>query len=489
MTRNPQHLVAIDLGNSSGRVVLGQWTGSQGSLREIYRFPNAAQEQGGHVIWDVERIWREIHAGLQVAAAETHGQVKSIGLDAWGAEYLLVDRAGARVGLAYCLRDPRNLAAMEHAFTIVPRKRIYEITGIQVMPINTLYALLAHIQEFPQEWERAWVWLGTPEYFLFRMTGVAVAEYTNAPNSQMVDAFAKTWSRELCEAFKLSLDKFPPIVPPGTILGDLRPALAREVGLPNAKVIAPACHDTAAAVAAVPFPHADLAFISSGTWSLVGTVLRGPLVSNLGYELNITNEGGVGDTIRYLRNVIGLWVFQEVLREWNEQGLKLTAAQLAEQCMDVSLEGPFVDVAEEKTFLAPGNMVARINAALKAHGFTEETRPRELAGIIFRSLARRYAEVIDGIRKCTGKRIDRLCIVGGGVRNEALNALAHQSTGLEILKGPSEATLIGNIAMQVAALENTRSLEQIQSIASRLTFVVESLDRPQAAGRIISSYD
>jgi rhamnulokinase len=465
-----QNIIAIDLGNSSGRVVLGQWNGSTGALREIYRFPNAPKEEGGHVVWDIEQIWQEVLKGLRIAARETGGRVESVGLDCWGAEYLLVDDAGNLIGPAYTLRDPRQVRAMERAFTILPRKRIYEITGIQVMPINALYGLLAHLEESPEEWEKTRFWLGTPEYFLFRMTGVAVAEYTNAPNSQLVDAIAKSWSREICDAFGLSLERFPPIVPPGTILGSLRAAIASEVGLSNVKVIAPACHDTGSAVAAIPYPHDDLAFISSGTWSLVGTVLREPLISEQGYKFNITNEGGVGNTIRFLRNVIGLWLLQEALREWKEQGLQVSPAELAEECMDTGMEGPWFDVSEDKTFLAPGNMVARINAQLRAQGFAEENRPAALSAIIFRSLARRYAEVINAVRTCTGKPIRRLCIVGGGVRNEALNRLAGMATGLEIIKGPSEATLVGNVAVQISALENSRSLEEVQAIATRLTF-------------------
>jgi len=471
---NLQDIVAVDLGNSSGRVVLAEWNGSQGTLREIYRFPNGTDEVDGHVVWDMERIWCEVFKGLKVGATKTRGQIESIGLDSWGADFVLVDQAGDLIGLAFCLRDTRNLAAMERAFTIFSRKRIYEITGIQLMPVNTLYGLLAHIQQFPDEWERAKFWLGTAEHLLFCRTGVAVAEYTNAPNSQMVDAVSKTWSRELCEAFGLSLDKFPPIVPPGTILGKLRPALARKLGLPNTKVVAPACHDTGSAVAAIPYAHDNLAFVSSGTWSLVGTVLNAPLISEQGYQFNITNEGGVGNTIRYLRNVVGLWLIQECVREWNKQGYPVTAPQLAERCMGVSMEGPFFDVADEKPFLAPGNMIARINSALRAKGYAEENRPAELAGIIFRSLARRYAEVIDAIRKCTGKPLERLCIVGGGVRNDALNSLAGRSTGLEVVKGSSEATLIGNVAVQIAALENTRSVEEIQAIASCLKFLGEN---------------
>ena len=475
------NIVAIDLGNSSGRVVLGKWDGTRGLVHEVYRFPNAYDMRGGHVVWDTERIWAETVKGIRVARTEAQGQIQSIGLDAWGAEYILIDRNGERVGEAFCLRDPRNVPAMEHAFTAIPRKRIYEITGIQVMPVNTLYGLLAHRKESPEEMERAWVWLGTPEYYLFRLCGVPVAEWTNAPNSQMMDAFAKTWSLELCEAFGLSVKQCAPIVPTGTVLGPLRPALARELGLPEARVIAPACHDTGSAVGAIPHPHHNLAFISSGTWSLVGTVLNEPLVSELGYELNITNEGGVGGTIRYLRNVIGLWLIQEIVREWNEAGNPITAAQLADACMDAPLEGPFFDVSREEPFLAPGGMVARINAALEAQGFTQETRPAQLAAIIYRSLARRYTEVIGGLQRCTGKRIERVCIVGGGVKNEALNRLTALATGLEVVRGSSESTLLGNVAVQIGAIENTRSLEQIQSIASRLVFQGELPNPGQVA--------
>jgi rhamnulokinase len=465
-----QNIIAIDLGNSSGRLALCEWDGNRGSLREIYQFPNAPMTIGQHLIWDTERIWREILKGLQIASSATHGKVESLGLDSWGAEYVLIDREGNRVGHAYSLRDPRNVPAMDRAFQIVPVRKIYDITGIQVMPVNALYGLLAHIQELPEEWEKTWLWLGTPEYFLFRMTGVPVAEYTNAPNSQMVEAYSRNWSKELCDAFGLSLEKFPPIVPPGTTLGRLRPELANEVGLKSTKVVAPACHDTASAVAAIPYPHDRLAFISSGTWSLVGTVLRRPLVSELGFQLNITNEGGVGDTIRFLRNVIGLWMLQELLREWDSRGLHVSPEQLAQDCLCAPLEGAWVNLREEKPFLAPGNMAARINTELKAQGFREVRQPHELASVVFRSLAKRYAEVIGGIQRCTGEPLERLCIVGGGVRNEVLNRLAQEATGLELLKGSSEATLIGNAAMQIAAQENTHSLEDIQSIASRLRF-------------------
>jgi len=466
--KNGRNVVAVDLGAESGRVVLCRWTGSEGTLEEIHRFPNSSREEAGHLLWDLERLWQELLKGLRVAAEKTQGRVASIGVDGWGVDCVLLDRTGHTIGRAYCYRDARNLPQMERAFERISRSRIYEITGIQFLPFNTLYQLLAHRAEFPAEWERASLWLTLPEYFHYRLTGIVAAEYTEASTTQLLDVRARAWSKELAGALGLSLEKFPPLTMPGAALGKLNRELAQLVGLANVHVIAPACHDTGSAVAGIPFPHEGLAFISSGTWSLVGTVLPQPVVSEQSLAKNFTNEGGVAGSIRFLKNVIGLWLIQECLREWNAAGIQLTPADLAAQCAGVAPEGPFF-FADETTYLAPGDMVARINTGLRVQGFAEETRPAELAGIILRSLARRYAEVLAELAQVSGKNLQRVAIVGGGVKNETLNRLTGQLTGLEILRGPSEATAAGNAAVQIAALENTRSLEQVQSIAARLS--------------------
>jgi rhamnulokinase len=462
-----RNIVAIDLGAESGRVIVCRWTGDDGTLEEVQRFPNGPHQIGEHLVWDVERLWQEILLGLRKAAKGCDGQIASLGVDGWGVDYVLVDATGHRLGQAYCYRDARVFPQIERAFSKVPKQRIYEITGIQFLPFNTLYQLLAHIDECPEEWERAALWLTLPEYFQYRLTGILAAEYTEASTTQLLEVHSRSWSKELAAALNLSLEKFPPLVEAGTVLGKLRPELAGELGLSTTQVTAPACHDTGSAVAGIPFPHDELAFISSGTWSLVGTVLAKPAVTTQGLERNFTNEGGVAGSIRFLKNVIGLWLLQECLREWNAQGHQLTAAQLAERCAGISPEGPFF-IADENTFLAPGDMLGRINAALRRQGFAEETRPEELAGIIFRSLARRYAEVIAEVGEMTGKPLKRVCIVGGGVKNQTLNRLTGQFTGCEIVPGPSEATAAGNAAVQIAALEDALSLEQIQSIAGRL---------------------
>jgi rhamnulokinase len=464
-----RNVVAVDLGAESGRLVLCRWNGSEGTLEEIHRFPNGPQQVDNHLVWDIERLWGEIQRGLLKAATKTRGRLDSVGVDGWGVDYTLLDAAGDRIGHSYCYRDARNVPAMEKTFSRVPRERMYEITGIQFLPFNTVYQLVAHVAEFPDEWERAAHWLTLPEYFQYRLAGVVAAEYTEASTTQLLDVRARTWSQELTSALGLSLEKFPPIVQAGAVLGKLRSEVGQEVGLADTQVIAPACHDTGSAVAGIPFPHEGMAFISSGTWSLVGTVLLEPVVKGGGQGKTFTNEGGVAGSIRFLQNVIGLWLLQECLREWNSQGLGLTPADLAAQCLETPPEGPYFN-ADETTYLAPGNMVERINAGLRAAGFAEEKRPPELAAIIFRSLARRYAEVVDELKKLTGKSFQRICIVGGGVKNEALNRLTELVTGIEVVRGPSESTAAGNIAVQIAALEKAVSLDQIQAISAKLKF-------------------
>jgi rhamnulokinase len=464
--RSARNIVAVDFGAESGRLVLCRWDGDQGSLEEIHRFPNAPSQVAGHLVWDLERLWQEVLQGLKKASVKTEGRIDSVGVDGWGVDYVLLDASGERIGNAYCYRDARNERAMPGVYAKVPQPRLYEITGIQFMPFNTIYQLCAHKEEFPDEWARTTRWVTLPEYFHYRLSGVAVQEFTEASTTQLLDVRARQWSKEIATALGLDLEKFPPIVQAGTVLGKLRPEVSDATGLKDAQVVAPACHDTGSAVAGIPFPHEGLVFISSGTWSLVGIVLREPVV-NPEHGSKFTNEGGVAGSIRFLQNVIGLWLLQECLREWNAQGQTLTAAGLASQCMETSPEGPYFH-ADETEFLAPGNMIERINQALRREGFGEERRPAQLAAIIFRSLARRYAAVVAELGKLSGRKIQRICIVGGGVKNEALNRLTEKLTGVEVVRGPSESTAAGNIAVQIAALENSVSLDRVQSISARL---------------------
>jgi rhamnulokinase len=462
-----RNVVAVDLGAESGRVFLCEWDGSRGRLRQVHRFPNGPRQLDGHWFWDTEYLWGEILRGVATAAEESGGPIDSIGIDGWAVDYVLLDRSCNPIGRAFCYRDPRSGPQLERALLRVAKQRIYAITGIQFLPFNTLYQFLAHADELPQEWEQAACWLNLPEYFLFRLSGVKIAEYTNATHTQLVDLSSGQWSPELAAAFGLNLDTFPPIVQPGTVLGGMLPELITHPALAATRIIAPCCHDTGSAVVGIPVSPEKSAFLSSGTWSLTGTVLRQPVVSEEALRLNFSNEGGLCGTIRFLKNVIGLWLLQQCLEEWNSQGDCVTAARLVEDCGEVSPDGPFF-VADSEHFLAPGNMVARINQALRLQGFEPQFRPLEIAKIIFRSLARRYAEVIGEVQQTTGKCLEQICIVGGGVKNESLNRLTQRLTGLEVVKGPSESTAGGNAVVQIASLEGIQSLEGIREIAGRL---------------------
>lgn len=473
MGRRPLHCVAVDLGAETGRVMLCRWSGEQGEIKEGHRFSNKVYESEGHYFWNLEHLWQGILEGLARGALLCKGRIDSIGIDGWAADYVLLDQKGHRIHRTYSYRDPRNRPMMHWAFSKFPKSRIYKITGIQFLPFNTLYQLLAHIDKHPEHWERTRCWLNLPEYFLFRLSGQAISEYTNATSTQMVDALSRDWSAELTKAFELDLRRFPPIVPPGTVLGRLRQRLGRFLGLKGAKIVAPACQDAAAAVAGIPFPPQESVFISSGTWSLVGMVLPQPVLSREAFEANFTNEGGVGDSFRFFTNVPGLWLLQQCLEEWRAQGQSWKAAALAEACQEIEPEGPDFTLREDR-FLAPDNMLERINASLLEAGFAEEKEPVRLAASIFRSLARRYPEVINELQSITGASLRRVCIVGDGVRNEPLNRLTDYFTGLQVLKGPPESATGGNLALQIAAVENTHRLSEILSIASRLCYPAET---------------
>ncbi|HZW53273.1 MAG TPA: rhamnulokinase family protein [Candidatus Elarobacter sp.] len=462
---HPRSIAVVDLGASSGRVAMATWDGVRGRLDEVHRFGNAPVSRDGHLFWDVDRLWDEISCGVRAAAQRAGGPLASIGVDGWAVDYALLDESGDRVAPVYCYRDARNPPAMRLAHSLVPRERLYAITGIQFLPFNTLYQLRAHIAEHPHEWDRAHRWLNLPEYVLFRLSGVTVAEYTNATHTQMLEAPSRCWSREIAGAFGLDLAKFPPVVAPGTILGTVRGELAgADAHLRDAKVIAPACHDTGSAIAGIPFGHDDLGFISSGTWSLVGTVLDAPVLTAAARDAGFTNEGGIGRTIRFLTNVIGLWLLQQCVEEWRGEGVEATEALLASAASRSTFDGPWFD-ADNDTFLEPGGMRARIDAALELRGFAPSASPAETAAAIFRSLARRYARVLRDAQEVSGKRFDAVCVAGGGVRNRALTAWTREATGLRVIEGPAESALIGNAAVQIAALEGTTAAADVQSIA------------------------
>lgn len=463
--------IAVDLGAESCRVSLGEWDGAAANVRLVHRFPNGPVERDGHLYWDLEGIVAGVEEGLRRAAEQASGPVDALGVDGWAVDYVRLDAAGQPLAPPFCYRDPRTETAMPEVWQRTGRERLYELTGIQFLRFNTLYQLHADRRDgLPA----AALWLNIPEYVLHRLGAPPVSEYTNATHTQLVDAQARAWCDEVFQKAGLDRRAAPPIVAPGTRLCRLRPwgePLSSLAAFAATELIAPACHDTGAAVAGIADPGWDWAFISSGTWSLAGTVLEEPNTSPEAREANFTNEGGVGGRIRFLKNVNGMWLIEECLRAWRERAEmpSWSAEQLAEACARRPVPAAVFDV-DAPQLLAPGNMPVRINDELRRAGFAPlpdgPQQPVEMAAVIFASLAARYADVIGTLARLTGRTFRRLYIVGGGSRNEHLNRLVAERTGLRVVRGPVESSTIGNLAIQFAALEGDGQPVSARAVAA-----------------------
>lgn len=462
-TRN---LIAVDLGAESGRVILGTWTEKELRTREIHRFPNGPLRWHGTLRWNVVELWAQILKGLALAAKETSGKVDSISVDSWGVDFAWLSATGELLGLPYCYRDSRTDEVYARAFRTMSRERIYGITGIQFMPINSFPQMLAANWQDPRLLDCASGWLMIAEFFLWLMSGEQVCEYTLASTTQMLDARTAKWSGQLLRAFGLPKRLFPTVVPSGTKLGMLRREVAEATGLRNTRVLASASHDTGAAVAGIPSSGEDWAFISSGTWSLLGTMLPEPCITAEGRKANFTNEGGAGGGIRYLKNVIGLWLLQESRRTWESRGKTFSYDELTAKAEKSPAPKTLLDVNEE-ALLRPGDIPSRINAQLKRRGAPAITDPGAMTRLILESLAAEYGARIADLKRITGKRLTRLHIIGGGSQNRLLNRLTAERTGLEVLVGPTEATSLGNLAVQLAALEGKPTPKAIAELARR----------------------
>jgi rhamnulokinase len=443
------NFLAVDLGASSGRVMLGQWDGARFDLHELHRFVNQPVQVLGALHWDALRLWGEIKTGIARYAAQFDTPLAGIGVDTWGVDFALLDRAGRLIGNPISYRDPRTDGMIERVFAIVPRHQVFAQTGIQVMPINTLYQLMSLAGD---------PWLADadslllmPDLFHYWMTGVKAVEYTNASTTQMLDCRARRWATELLEQLKIPTHFLPPTVAPGTILGNLLPDLLSETGLRGpAPVIAPGSHDTASAVAAIPGLDASSAYISSGTWSLVGVEIAQPILSDAALELNITNEGGVADTIRLLKNVAGLWLIQESQRQWQREGTlydwEALLALAGQATPFASLIDP--DAAE---FLHAGDMPARIRAFC-AH--TGQPVPESVGAIVrccLESLALRYRWVIEALERVAGLEVATIRVGGGGSQNQMLCQFTADACQRAVVTGPVEATALGNVMIQAIA--------------------------------------
>lgn len=459
------HFIAIDIGASSGRVILGRWDGTRFTLEEIHRFPNGMIERDGHLFWDVNRLWHEVQHGLRTyARQEQSSRLASIGIDTWAVDYGLIDEAGNLIGDPFAYRDARNEGMAERIDAIIPPTELYERTGLQRLPFNTLYQLYAERQG--DRLPRAATMLLIPDLFHYWLTGKRVAEYTNASTTMFLDARRRVWATDLLERLGIPTHLLPPLVMPGTPLGPLVPELREALGLPgNVTVVAVGTHDTASAVAAVPHLDAQSAYISSGTWSLVGVERSEPLINEAARRLNVTNEGGVYGTIRLLKNVSGLWLLQECQRCWQADGLNLSWDAIIAQAAAAPAGRSYID-PDAPEFLAVGDMPARIREYCRRNGQPVPETVGEIARCCLDSLALRYREVIDALADLTGQPITTVRIVGGGSQNTLLCQLTADLCRRPVVAGPTEGTALGNILVQAIAMGYLPDLATARQVAA-----------------------
>jgi rhamnulokinase len=460
----PLH-IAIDLGAGSGRVFLAGVAPGEMMLQEIRRFQYPPSIQDGHLRWNLSHIFEEIKAGLREAVeqARANGRhVESIGVDSWGVDYGLINAEGEIVEDPVCYRDKRTSGQMEQVFERIAREKIFTRTGIQFLNFNTLFQLKAQMGEgLPAGAARL---LMIPDLINFLLTGKAVTEYTNATTTQLVNAETREWDTWIIECLGLPAHLLSAIVPAGTDLGPIRPQLARELNLDGARIISPATHDTASAVAGTPLRD-GWAYISSGTWSLVGVELRGTLINSEVEKHNFTNEGGAFGTVRFLKNIMGLWVLESCRRDWRQRGLAVDHDALLARVEGLEGFHPWINVDDERLFNPP-SMLGAIEEQLSESGRVMNEDPATIAKIVLDSLALKYASVISKIETLTGSSIEGIRIVGGGSKNRYLNEATAKATGKPVVAGPVEATVIGNVLVQAIALGHFANLAAAREYVS-----------------------
>lgn len=459
------HYLACDLGAESGRLMLGTLADGRLSLEELHRFPNVPieDEVGRH--WNIDALFAELQTGLAKAGARGL-PIASISVDAWGLDYFLLDETGAVMEPTFCYRDSRNQRGIDRTLDKLPWETIYEETGIQFMQINSLFQMAA---ETPERIDCMRTFLPLGDGFNYLLCGTAKAEISLASTTQLYNPHTRDWSGQLLAAFDWPAAKFPELIPSGTRLGKLKPELAAASGLGEIEVLATCSHDTGAAVAAVPAAGEDWAYLSSGTWSLIGVELTEPIINDTARELNFTNEIGHGNTVRLLRNIIGLWLVQECRREWAEAGEEMDYATLAKLAAEAEPFAALIDPSDER-FFKPDSMPGAITAFCRETGQTPPATPGGFIRCALESLALLYRRRLDEVRKLTGRNVNQLHIVGGGSRNALLNQFTANACEVEVIAGPAEATALGNVLLQAITLGD------IPDLATGRRIVRESMD-------------
>lgn len=450
-------LIAVDLGAESCRVSLLRWKNACPHIELVHRFANAPEQRPDGLRWNLARIVAGIEEGLNKCAAIATEGIRSIAVDGWGVDYVRLSADGAVLADPFCYRDPRCEVAQSALHRKISPEQLRERTGVQIQPLNTVYQLHAD-RIAGAELSR---WLNLPEYFLYRWSGVMAAERTNATHTGLV-SLNNNWCEEIFAAAEIPIAHAPRIIEPGTRMGVY---IGQAPALRGVSVVAPCCHDTASAVAGIPAEGDDWAYISSGTWSLIGTVLEKPCNTREAAQQNFTNLGAAGGRVLFHKGIAGMWLLRQCMTAWRAEDV----ASLVEQASRVPAfaAAELIDV-EDANLALPGEMPARINAQRALRGLQAIHDRAEMARLIFDSLAARYAAVLRSVERITAKKLRRIYIVGGGSQNELLNRLTAEATGLEVRRGSVESSTIGNLAVQLATAEGDASAAQVTHWAARL---------------------
>lgn len=458
-----KRVLAFDFGASSGRAIIGCFDGDKITLEEVHRFSNDPVSVGGTVYWDVLRLFYEIKQGI--IKAKIAGGFDSIGIDTWGVDFGLIDSEGKLMENPVHYRDARTVGLVDEAFKTMPKEKLYGITGIQFMELNTLFQLISLKKYRPWMLERADKMLFMPDLFGYMLTGKMCAEYSIASTSQLIDLDKKTWSKEILDAFGIKESVFAPLVQPGTGLGELSKEVCEECGVDPVPVISVCGHDTQSAITSVPCQDGDFAFLSSGTWSLFGTELDKPIVNETSMNINITNEGGFDGSTGFLKNIIGLWLIQESRRQWKREGKEYSYADLEKLALAAEPFKCFID-PDAPEFVPHGNIPERVREFCRKTGQYVPETVGEIMRCIYESLAMKYRLTFEKLRECTERDYPVIHVIGGGTKDGLLCQMTANSCDRTVKAGPIEATVMGNVAVQLMSDGSVKNIGQARKIVA-----------------------
>lgn len=458
----PIYNLAFDFGASSGRLILSKYDGSKIELEEIHRFTNDPVRIGKNFYWDTFRLYHELKTGLKKVASKKI-PITSLAIDTWGVDYGLIDKEGNLIGNPVNYRDDRTIGVIDEVDEIVPLKEVYASTGIQFMNFNTVFQFYADKKMRPEIYEKADKFLMMPDLFNYFLTGKMYNEYTNASTGQLLDAKERFWDLDLIKKLGLRTDLFCELIKPGTIVGELIDEVVKETGLSGVKVIAVGSHDTASAVAGTPFEEENAAFLSCGTWSLLGMEIDEPVLTEDSYQYNYTNEGGVEGKIRLLKNINGLWIMQNLRRNWCEFESEVSFPDIIKASREAKRKDFIIDPNDQR-FTAPYNMMKEVIAYCEEKGQGKPEGLGEIAMAIYNGLTNEYKITVANLEVITGKTIPCINMVGGGIQDQLLCELTANATGKKVVAGPIEGSVLGNVVMQLKAVKAISSLEEGRKI-------------------------